>query len=174
MEDLRYPIGRLELRDGLTMEDRSALIDQIAQAPVRMREAVAGLTDEQLNTPYREGGWTVRQVIHHLADSSVNGYVRFKWAATEENPTLKAYDGPRWAELADGSSAPLDVSLALLETLHRRWIVFLKSLSPSDFQRPITHPESGEWAVDGLLQLYAWHGLHHVAHVTELRRRKGW
>ncbi len=174
MENLRYPIGRPEFRDGLTSEDRSELIDRIALAPSSMREAVAGLTDEQLDTPYREGGWTVRQVVHHVADSHINAYVRFKWAATEDNPTIKAYDQPRWAELADATSAPLEVSLDLLDALHRRWVAYLKSLGPSDFQRPITHAESGEWTVDWLLQLYAWHGRHHVAHVTELRRREGW
>ena len=174
MEDLRYPIGRFEPKEGSTGEERSELIDQIANAPRNMREAVAGLTEEQLDTPYREGGWTVRQVVHHLADSSINGYVRFKWAATEENPTIRVYDGPVWAELADARSAPLEVSLDLLDTLHRRWVVFLQSLGPDDFQRPVTHPEWGEWTIDGLLQLYAWHGPHHVAHVTELRRSEGW
>lgn len=174
MDDLRYPIGQFAPKEGSTGTERSALIDQIAQAPGRMREAVTGLTDEQLDTPYREGGWTVRQVVHHMADSHTNGYVRFKWAATEKNPTLKAYDGPAWAELVDGKSARVDVSLDLLDTLHRRWVVYLQSLGPDDFQRTITHPESGPFTVDGLLQLYAWHGRHHVAHVTGLRRREGW
>lgn len=174
MEDSRYPIGQFEVKEASTDAERSVLIDQIEQAPAQMRAAVTGLTDEQLDTPYREDGWTVRQVVHHVADSHINGYVRFKWAATEEHPTLKHYGGPPWAELADGKSAPVDLSLDLLDTLHRRWVVFLRSLDPDEFQRPITHPESGQWTVDGLLQLYAWHGRHHVAHVTELRRREDW
>ena len=173
MEDLRYPIGRLELKERLTDAERSELIDQIAETPVQMREAVRGLDDTQLDTAYREGGWTVRQVVHHVADSSLAGYVRFKWAATEDHPTLKPYDGDSWAELGD-VSAPVDISLDLLETLHRRWAIYLRELRPEDFQRPIVHPESGEWTVDGLLELYAWHGRHHVAHVTGLRSREGW
>ena len=174
MEDLRYPIGRFEPKERSTGEERSEFIDQIAEAPAQMREAVRGLSDDQLDTPYREGGWTVRQVVHHLADSSINGYVRFKLATTEENLTIKTYDGVRWAELADGKSGPLDMSLGLLDTLHHRWVVFLRSLGPDEFQRPVTHPDWGELSVDVLLQLYAWHGPHHVAHVTELRRREGW
>ena len=151
MEDLRYPIGEFELRDGITEQDRSALIGQIEDTPALMREAVAGLTDEQLDTPYREGGWTVRQVVHHVADSHINGYIRFRWAATEDNPTLKPYDGDRSAELADGKAAPPEVSLDLLDALHRRWTLYLRSLGPDDLARRIEHPESGPWTVDGLL-----------------------
>ena len=174
MEELMYPIGRFALGDELTSEDRTTLIDQIAQMPTSMRGALSGLTDDQLDTRYREEGWTLRQVVHHVADSHIGGYVRFKWAATEQNPMIKPYGEPEWAELADGKSAPIDISLDLLDTLHARWVLYLRSLGPDDFLRPVRHPEWGEWTVDNVLGLYAWHGLHHVAHVTELRDRKGW
>ena len=174
MTDLRYPIGEFERRDELNADERRAMIDTIAAAPARMREAVSGLSDAQLDTPYRDGGWTVRQVIHHVPDSHMNAYVRFKLALTEENPVIKPYDEAAWARAADTARTPVDVSLTLLEALHRRWVVLLESLAPADFARPLVHPDYGPLTIDWLLQLYAWHGRHHAAHVAELRKREGW
>ncbi len=173
--DPRYPIGPFEsLGRPLTPEERAERIATIEEHPARMRAAVADLSDEQLDTPYREGGWTVRQVVHHVVDSHVNAYVRFKLAVTEDGPTIRTYDEKAWAELPDASEAPVEGSLRILETLHDRWVAFLKDLEPDDFRRALRHPESGELAVDTLLELYAWHGPHHEAHVTELRERRGW
>jgi uncharacterized damage-inducible protein DinB len=175
MTDLRFPIGKFERRDELTPEERRARIDEIAAAPARLREAVAGLTDEQLDTPYREGGWTVRQVIHHLPDSHLNAYTRLKLALTEDDPTIRPYDEALWAGLADSRQTPVDVSLTLLESLHARWVTLLRSLSAEDFRRTFRHPEhGGGLTIDWLCALYAWHGRHHVAHVTSLREREGW
>jgi uncharacterized damage-inducible protein DinB len=175
MTDLRFPIGKFERRDELTPEERRARIDEIAAAPARLREAVAGLTDEQLDTPYREGGWTVRQVIHHLPDSHLNAYTRLKLALTEDDPTIRPYDEALWAGLADSRQTPVEVSLTLLESLHARWVTLLRSLSAEDFRRTFRHPEhGGGLTIDWLCALYAWHGRHHVAHVTSLREREGW
>ncbi len=174
MTDLRYPIGQPSLRDGLTDQERRKLIDEIAAAPGKLRLAVAGLSSEQLDTPYRPGGWTVRQVVHHLADSHLNSLVRFRLALTESEPTIKPYDQARWAELDDARTAPLDLSLALLEALHGRWALLLRSLGPADFDRTFRHPELGLMTLDKNLQLYAWHGRHHIAHITSLRARMGW
>src|SRR5208282_6109504 len=131
--DLRYPIGKRERIENVTESQRRALIDAIAETPAKLRAAVAGLNDKQLDTPYRPGGWTVRQVVHHLPDSHLNSFVRFKLALTEDEPTIKPYQENRWAELTDARTAPIEVSLVLLESLHRRWILLLRSLSPSDF-----------------------------------------
>jgi uncharacterized damage-inducible protein DinB len=139
-----------------------------------MREAITGLKDNQLNTQYREGGWTVRQVVHHVPDSHLNAYIRFKWAMTEENPTIKPYDETAWAALKDSELTPVEVSLNLLESLHSRWAVLLRSLKPEDFQRKFVHPDSGPHDLDWLLNLYSWHGNHHLAHITSLRERMGW
>jgi uncharacterized damage-inducible protein DinB len=174
MTDPRYPIGRFVPDTTPTAETRAAHIEAIDNLPSRMRRAVAGLTAEQLNTPYREGGWTVRQVVHHVPDSHLNAYIRFKWAVTEENPTIKAYDEAAWAQLKDSDLAPIEVSLTLLESLHARWVVLLRSLKAEDFRRNWVHPESGPHEVDWLLSLYSWHGNHHVAHITSLRERMGW
>jgi uncharacterized damage-inducible protein DinB len=174
MTDLRYPIGRAEMEPALTPERRRELIGQLEAMPDRLREAVAGLNAEQLDTPYRPGGWTVRQVIHHVPDSHLNAYIRCKWALTEDQPTIKTYEEARWAELPDSRSAPIEVSLALLENLHRRWVALLRALPAADFARSIQHPEWGLVNLDQLLGLYAWHGRHHVAHVTALRERMGW
>ncbi|HLY91618.1 MAG TPA: bacillithiol transferase BstA [Candidatus Angelobacter sp.] len=174
MTDPRYPIGRFVPDATPTPETRTSHIQSIAGLPPRMRRAVAGLTDQQLNTPYREGGWTVRQVVHHVPDSHLNAYIRFKWAVTEDNPTIKAYDEALWAEIKDSQLTPIDVSLVLLESLHARWTVLLRSLKSEDFQRRFVHPESGPHDLDWLLSLYAWHGNHHVAHITSLRERMGW
>jgi len=174
MTDPRYPTGRFVPDANPTPETRARHIEAISGLPPRMRRAVAGLSDQQFNTPYREGGWTVRKVVHHVPDSHLNAYIRFKWAVTEDNPTIKAYDEAVWAELKDSQLTPIDVSLAMLEALHARWVVLLRSLKPQDFQRKFVHPESGPHDVDWLLSLYAWHGNHHVAHITGLRERMGW
>jgi hypothetical protein len=174
MTDLQYPIGQPALRDDLTDQERRILIDAIAVAPGALRAAVAGLSPPQLDTPYRPGGWTVRQVVHHLADSHLNSYVRFRLALTEEEPTIKPYDQARWAELEDACAAPPELSLALLESLHARWVQLLRSLGPADFARTFRHPELGLMTLDRNLQLYAWHGRHHIAHITSLRTRMGW
>jgi uncharacterized damage-inducible protein DinB len=174
-EDLRYPVGKWEIPSGdLTAGQRSALIDQIAETPERLRRAVENLTEEQLATPYRAGGWTVCQVVHHVPDSHLNSYVRFKLALTEDEPTIKTYHEDLWAELADSSETPISVSLELLGSLHHRWVVLLRSISASDWSRKLKHPEVGTITLDQLLSLYGWHGRHHVAHVTSLRQRMGW
>ncbi|HEV2720982.1 MAG TPA: bacillithiol transferase BstA [Thermoanaerobaculia bacterium] len=174
MNDPRYPVGRYERRDVLTPDERAAMIEQIAAAPAKMREAVAGLTPQQLETPYREGGWTLRQVVHHVPDSHMNSYVRFKLALTETTPTIRPYDEARWAELADSVDTPPETSMTLLESLHDRWVRLLRSMSADDFQRTLNHPENGLMTLDAMLALYAWHGRHHVAHITTTRRRNGW
>jgi uncharacterized damage-inducible protein DinB len=173
-QDLRFPIGRQQAEGPLDEERRLELIAQIAEAPERLRAAANGLGHEQLDTPYRHGGWTVRQVIHHLPDSHLNGYVRFKLALTEESPTVKPYVEALWAELPDtGRTAP-EVSLALLDALHKRWAILLRAMTADDFARTLNHPEKGLLTLDQMLALYAWHGRHHVAHITALRERMGW
>jgi hypothetical protein len=149
-------------------------MDEIEQAPARLRAVVAGLSDAQLDTPYRPVGWTVRQVVHHVPDSHLNSYVRFRLALTEKEPTIKPYDESRWAELTDARTAPIEISLALLESLHARWTLLLHSLKPEDFSREFRHPELGTVSLDKNLALYAWHGRHHVAHIASLRERMGW
>jgi len=174
VSDLRYPIGRFRPVTSLTPAERVTCIEQIAAAPEGLRRAVQGLDDRQLDTPYRPGGWTVRQVVHHVPDSHLNAYTRFKLACTEESPAIKTYDEARWAELAEARTAPIDVSLDLLTLLHRRWVLFLRTLGPADFARTVRHPEWGAPTVDFLLAQYAWHGRHHTAHITSLRDRMGW
>jgi uncharacterized damage-inducible protein DinB len=172
--DLRYPIGPFRRPAGLSTEERSAMIAAIAEAPERLREAVAGLTQVQLDTPYRPGGWTVRQLVHHVPDSHLHAYVRCKLALTEDEPTIRPYDEALWAELPEARTAPIEPSLALLESLHRRWDLALRGMAAADWERRLVHPESGRQSVEQLVALYAWHGRHHVAHVTALRRREGW
>lgn len=175
MEDVRFPIGRFDRsKRANTPEERTKLIGNIAGMPECLKLALVGLNGRQLDTPYREGGWTVRQVTHHLADSHMNAYVRFKLALTEDNPTIKPYQEAAWAELADSRFTPIDVSLALVDSLHARWAVLLRSLKPEDWERKLTHPEAGLMSLDEMLGLYAWHGAHHVAHITELRKRNQW
>ena len=169
--DLRYPIGRFRPADAPA--DPATLIDAIAEMPAAMRAAVSGLSRAQLDTPYREGGWTVRQLVHHVADSHMNAYIRFKLALTEDVPTVKPYDEARWAELPD-ARAEIETSITLLEALHERWVATLLAMSPDDFSRRYMHPENGETPLCTALGLYAWHGRHHVAHVTRLRERQGW
>lgn len=173
-DDLRYPIGKFSPKPEITHAERQELIRQIAETPAKLREAIKGLNDQQLDTPYRQEGWTVRQVVHHLPDSHMNSYVRFKLTMTEQQPTIKPYEEHLWAELPEAKSAPIEISLKLLESLHERWVLFLRNLKPEDFARTLNHPESGVMNLDRLLQLYAWHGRHHVAHITSLRERMGW
>jgi hypothetical protein len=172
--DPRYPVGKFEARDKLTPDDRRALIGIIAEAPMHMQSAAGDLLDAQLDTPYREGGWTVRQVVHHVPDSHLNAYIRLKLALTEDAPTIKPYDEARWAELADSRNTPIEVSLTMLESLHARWVTLMESMRDEDFARKLTHPDHGLMNLDWLLQMYAWHSRHHVAHITRLRARNGW
>ena len=174
MTDLRYPVGTFSYDSAISAAARRDRIKHIADTPRALRAAVAGLDDRQLDTPYRPDGWTVRQVVHHVPDSHMNAYVRFKLALTEENPTIKPYDEAAWARVADTARTPVDVSLTLLDALHKRWVVLLESLADDDFTRKLVHPERGPITLDWLLQLYAWHGRHHTAHVTELRKRQNW
>jgi uncharacterized damage-inducible protein DinB len=174
MDDLRYPVGEFVVDSSVTDDKRAVWIRQIAQAPAAIRDAVRGLSDRQLDTPYRPGGWTVRQVLHHVPDSHMNAYCRYKFALTEDNPTIKAYDEAAWANVVDTPRTPPEVSLALLDALHRRWVILLESMQSGDFARTLQHPEKGSITLDWMLQLYAWHGRHHAAHITELRKREGW
>jgi DinB family protein len=173
-DDLRYPIGKFRFEGESTDEQRQEFIRNIAEAPSGLRAAVEGLNAEQLETPYRPAGWTVRQVVHHVPDSHLNSYIRFKLALTEHEPTIKGYDEGQWAELIDARTLSVEVSLALLESLHKRWVTLLESLSHKDFARTFKHPELGIVSLDRNLALYSWHGRHHVAHVTRLRDRMGW
>jgi uncharacterized damage-inducible protein DinB len=173
--DLRYPIGKLEVPAEFTPELRRQMIAQIAEAPQRLRDAVADLRPEQLQTPYREGGWTVAQVVHHLVDSHLNAYVRVKLTLTEDTPTIKPYLEARWAELPDATSVEVEPSLRLLESLHRRWVRALERLTLEDWARCFFHPDQNrQVSLDRTLAVYSWHGRHHVAHITRLRERMGW
>lgn len=174
MTDVRYPVGKFESRTSLLPQERRGMIDIIAAAPLRMREAVDGLSDSQLDTPYREGGWTVRQVVHHVPDSHMNAYVRVKLALTEDVPMIKPYDEAAWAQLPDSRITPVEVSLALLDALHARWVDILRAIDEAEFRRPFRHPEHGAVNLDWLVAMYAWHSRHHVAHITALRTRMGW
>jgi hypothetical protein len=173
-EDLRYPIGNFSFPKSVTPDQLRIWIHEIEAHPAAFRQAVQGLSDAQLDTPYRPDGWTVRQVAHHLPDSHMNAYVRYKLALTEDEPTIRPYDQERWAELPDANSGPIEPSLVLLEQLHTRWIRLLRALEPTDFDRRFKHPEIGVLTVGALTALYAWHGKHHTAHVTELRQRMAW
>jgi uncharacterized damage-inducible protein DinB len=174
MADLRYSIGKFEYQGPLSEAQRSVLLQQIADTPANLRLATTALSQSQLDTPYRPGGWTVRQVVHHVPDSHMNSYVRFKLALTEEEPTIKTYAEDRWAELADTPATPIQVSLTLLDSLHDRWVRLLRSLSPEQWKRSFRHPDLGPMNLEKTLALYAWHGRHHVAHITELRKRMAW
>jgi hypothetical protein len=171
MEDLRYPIGKFKWDGNASEGQMRHWIDEIAAAPAHLRAAVHGLSPQQIDTPYRPGGWTVRQLVHHVPDSHLNSYVRFRLALTEQEPTIKPYDQERWAELPDSRTAPLDVSLSLLESLHERWVLLLRSLTAADWKRTFRHPDLGVVNLEGTVALYAWHGRHHVAHITSLRQR---
>ena len=173
--DLRYPIGKFERPAEFSPELREQWVDTIARAPTRYRDAVLGLSDAQLDTPYRPGGWTVRQVVHHVPDSHLNAYTRIRLALTEDAPTIKPYEEARWAELPDARTLPVEISLRLLESLHARWVPLLERLGAADGARQLRHPEHGRlMTVDELIALYAWHGDHHTAHVRTLRDRMGW
>jgi hypothetical protein len=175
MDDLRYPVGLFAApKAPLAAAERSVFIGEIEKAPAALRTALLGLAPDQVETPYRPGGWTLRQVAHHVPDSHLNAYVRFKLALTEDAPTIKPYAEDRWAELPDVRTAPVEVSLDLLENLHRRWVLLMRDLSPAEWRRRLTHPDHGPIDLDWMVAQYAWHGRHHVGHVTSLRRRMGW
>jgi len=172
--DLKYPIGRYQAPTTISVDQRSAWIEEMANLPANLTKAISGLSDAQLDTPYRPGGWTVRQVVHHIPDSHMNSYVRFRLALTENSPLIKPYEEAAWAELADAKNAPVAPSLAILEGLHARFVLMLRSLSAADFARTFRHPEVGENRLDWTLGLYAWHSRHHVAQITALRTRQAW
>jgi DinB superfamily len=174
MDELSYPVGKFRFPESVSAPELTTFIDQIAHAPTRLRSALTGLDDAQLDTPYRPGGWTVRQVAHHLPDSHMNSYMRFRLALTEDSPIIKPYEEKRWAELSDARTMPVEPSLALLESLHARWVPLLRSLSAADWKRSFRHPELGLVSLENNAALYAWHGRHHVAHITSLRQRMGW
>ena len=173
-DTLRYPVGPLTRHPTIDAATRAALIADIEQLPEALGRALAGLNDAKLDTPYREGGWTVRQVVHHVADSHMNAYIRMRLAATEDSPTIKPYDEVAWAEQSDAQTGDINLSVPLIDALHRRWSVWLRQLPASGFARTVVHPESGTLSIDGLLQIYGWHSRHHVAHITGLRKRLGW
>ena len=175
MSDLRFPIGPFQFVDELSPEARDAAILAIEQTPAKLKAALAGLTPAQLDTPYRPEGWTVRQVAHHLVDSHMNSYVRFKLALTEENPTIKPYDEKQWAEFEDAKLWPVEDSVRMLEMLHKKLVATLRAMRPEDFRRTFFHPEHNRsFTLDTALGIYSWHGPHHVAHITALRDRMGW
>ena len=173
MTDLRFPVGRFDPASAVTADMREPAIAVITDLPTRVREAVSGLTEAKLDTPYRPGGWTVRQVVHHVADSHAHAYIRMKFALTEDVPTIKPYDQETWAALPD-SQLPVASSIAFLDGMHARWAALWRSLSPTQFGRRFNHPEIGLVSLDTQLQMYAWHSRHHVAHITSLRQREGW
>ncbi len=172
--DPRYPIGKFHYDGPPSEELRGKYIGEIEKTPAALRAAVQGLSPQQIETPYREGGWTVRQVVHHVPESHMNAYIRFKLALTEDEPTIKPYEESLWAQLPDVRSTPLEVSLALMDSLHDRWVRVLRAIGPTEWKRSFRHPELGVVALEKNLALYAWHGRHHVAHITELRKRMGW
>jgi DinB superfamily len=172
--DLSYPIGRFDFKQTVEASGIPALIGDIDALPATLTEAVRGLSPAQLDTPYRPGGWTVRQTVHHVADSHMNSYIRLRLALTEDEPVVRPYEQQLWAELPDARTAPVDLSLGLIENLHARWVMVLNSMGPGDFQRTFRHPELGPIRLDLNTALYAWHGKHHTAHITGLRQRQGW
>jgi hypothetical protein len=174
MNDPRYPIDKFHFDGTISEEQKKKFIGEIAQTPTNLRAAAKGLSEGQLDTPYRDGGWTVRQVIHHVPDSHLNAYTRFKLALTEDEPTIKPYAEDRWAELADTRETPIEVSLKMLDVLHDRWVRLLNALQPQEWKRAFRHPELGLVSLEKNLALYAWHGRHHAAHITGLRERNGW
>jgi hypothetical protein len=168
LEQLRFPVGRFERSTApLDAAARRAHIDTLEQAPARFRALVDGRSDRELDTPYRPDGWTVRQVVHHVPDSHMNAYIRMKFAVTEESPAIKAYEEARWAELPEAKTGPVDMSVALLESLHRRWIAFLRGLAAADFGKAYVHPELGRVTLDEAIALYAWHSRHHAGHIKQ-------
>ena len=174
MTDLRYPVGRFQRPELVTEAQRDDSVEAIAALPAQMRAAVKGWTAEQIDTPYRPDGWTVRQLLHHVPESHMNSYIRFKLALTEDEPTIKPYDEDAWAHLSDATTAPVDVSLDLLDTLHQRWVLLLRSMTAEQWSRTFRHPDAGVLRLDINAMLYAWHGKHHLAHITGLRDRMRW
>ena len=175
LEKLKYPIGRFNMPDHFDNKLRHECIQNINELPSVLENVTSDLTDLQLDTPYRPEGWTVRQLVHHIADSHINSYVRFKWTLTEDEPTIKAYDEKLWAELPDAKSESIILSIRLLKSLHARWVAVLKQMKPNEFEKKLTHPESGKkLSLNWMVALYSWHGEHHVAHITELIKRKSW
>ncbi|MEK5174389.1 YfiT family bacillithiol transferase [Heyndrickxia sp. FSL W8-0496] len=171
--DLRYPIGKFNVNGKVTTEIIEQWIKEIEELPTRLTEAVEGLNDVQLDTAYRSEGWTIRQVVHHIADSHLNSYTRFKLALTENNPTIKLYEEGKWAELPD-SNLPVEISLQLIDALHKRWVYLLRSMISEDIEKTFYHPEFGDMKLSVNIGIYAWHGRHHVAHITTLRDRLDW
>ncbi len=175
LETLRYPVGKFQYSDKATAEDIVNWISNIENLPQQIATAIADFSEEQLETPYRPDGWTVRQVVHHLVDSHMNSYIRFKWTLTEDSPTIKAYDEALWAELNDGKNAPVELSVQLLKALHGRWVFMLKNLSEEDLEKYFIHPETGrELTLKLMVALYSWHSQHHLKHITALKERMGW
>lgn len=174
MSDPRYPVGKFNGQPPANQQERESFLNDIEATPSRLRAAVAGLSDQQLNTPYRDGGWTVKQVVHHVPESHMNSYIRFKLALTENEPTIKPYAEDLWAQLGDVQQTPIETSLTLLDALHQRWVILLRSLKPEDWKKTFRHPDLGLMTLDKNLALYSWHGRHHVAHITSLRERMGW
>lgn len=174
LEALRYPIGQFAKQTRYTESERTANLEVLRHLPALLRTAVQYLNDVQLDTPYREGGWTVRQVVHHLADSHMNGFIRHRLALTEDQPTIKPYEEAAWAELADAKTGPVEVSIRLLNNLHHRWTPMLESLSEDQLMRTYFHPISGDWTIEQSIANYAWHSEHHLAHITELAKRLYW
>ena len=172
-ENLRFPVGEFDKNIEVTPKVRKQFIGTIADLPKNLEKAVADLNDKQLDAPYRPQGWTIRQTVHHIADSHLNAYIRFKLALTEDAPTIRPYYEDRWAELAD-SRMPIDVSMKIIEGVHSRWVNFLNAMSDEDFKKLLIHPESGEWTLEKMLGLYDWHSKHHAAHITNLREREKW
>lgn len=171
MEELKYPIGKFHYQGPYSEEQKKHFIKEIAETPAALKEVIKNFSEAQLETPYRPGGWTVRQVVNHMADSHMNAFIRFKLALTEENPTIKPYEQDQWANLSDSLNSPIELSLNLLDTLHQKWVILLNSLSSDDFKRTYMHPESGSSSLEKVLGMYAWHSRHHLAHVTGVRDR---
>jgi hypothetical protein len=175
LESLKFPIGKFTAKENVTGQDIRWYINTIELFPAKLKHAVSGLTDVQLDTPYREGGWSIRQVVHHTADSHMNSYIRFKLALTEEMPAIRPYLEDRWAELPEARTGAIELSLPLIEALHKRWVVMLKDLKPEELKRKLYHPESKmEMSIEYLIGLYAWHSEHHLAHIVNLQKRMGW
>ncbi len=172
-EDLSFPIGKYEKVREITPEQRKQFIREIAELPNNLREMVKNMSEEQIDSPYRPAGWTVRQVVHHVGDSHLNSFIRFKLSLTEDNPTIRPYAEDLWAETAE-YKMPVDVSLNLIDSIHRRWVALLESMSDEDFARTLNHPETGVWTLENLLGIYVWHGKHHTAHINNLKKRNGW
>ena len=172
-KDPRYPVGRFN-RAAANLADPRSAIATLAALPQKLRAAVHGLSDAQLDTPYREGGWTVRQLVHHVADSHMNSYVRMRLALTEDWPTIKPYDEKAWSELSDARTAPVELSLDIIDGLHARWVLLLSSLSDEQWQKGYIHPENGRQTLAEAVALYDWHSRHHTAHIEELRKSRNW